>query len=83
VPIVEPFVVMPEYVRFDARGPLAPDVLRRDLAVGGALRKLIVELRCAALIDRGLLTACQAFSSKLESLVEGGSPSATSTNPKA
>ena len=28
VPIAEPFLITPEYARFDARGPLNPDRLR-------------------------------------------------------
>jgi hypothetical protein len=40
------------------------------LAVGGALRKAIFEVRCAASIDRRLLAACRAFSMELESLIE-------------
>ncbi len=70
VPSLDSFVIMPEYVRFDARDPLDPDVLRRRLAVGGALRKAIFEVRCAASIDRRLLAACRAFSMELESLIE-------------
>jgi hypothetical protein len=70
VPMVEHYVIFPEHVRFDVRGLFDPDILRRDLAVGGVLGKLLVELRRAALIDHGLLAACEACSTRLESLIE-------------
>jgi hypothetical protein len=62
VSIVEPYVIFPKYARFD--------ILRRDLAVGSTIRKLLVELRGAALVDRGMLAACEACSTRLESLIE-------------
>lgn len=70
VPMIEAFVVTPEYVRFDARGPLDPNALRDRLDVGGDLRKLITEVRRAALVDQGLIAACRTFSAALEGLID-------------
>jgi hypothetical protein len=56
---------------------------RSSTADGGALRKLIAELRCAALIDSGLLRACRPFGTRLGVLVEHGRPAATYGRPKA
>ncbi len=82
VPMPDSFVIMPDFVRFDARGPLDPNALRERLAVGGVLRNAIVEVRCAALIDRALLAACRAFSAELESLIEDGGDVARRTADK-
>jgi hypothetical protein len=81
VPMVEAYVIFPEHARFDMRGPFDPDILRRDLAVGGAVRNLLVELRRAALIDRGLLAACEACSTRLDILIKNGELGTNNQNP--
>lgn len=82
VSIVDPYAIFPKHARFDVHGPFDPDILRRDLAVGGALGNLLVELRRAALIDRGLLAACEACSIRLESLIENGESATTIQHPQ-
>jgi len=56
---------------------------RSGTADGGALRKLIVELRCVALLDSGLLRAFQPFGTRLGVLIEDGRSAAPPGRPKA
>lgn len=44
------------------------DLFRNGMGVGGALRKALVDLRCAAIADRGILTACGEVKLELQSL---------------
>ena len=63
-------VVTPELVRIAVPEALNVNLFREGLAVGGALRNALVELRCAAIVDRGTLAACCDVNSKLQSLTE-------------
>lgn len=69
VPIVEPFLITPDYARFEAR-QLNPDRLREGLTIGGALKPAIVAVRDSALNDGGLIAACTTLSAQLEILIE-------------
>jgi hypothetical protein len=70
--ILNPFEITHESVRFEVSEELTPSNLRAGLAVGGDLRLLIDEVRCAALIDCDLLTACRTFCTKLDTMYSRG-----------
>ena len=70
--ILNTFEVSPESVRFKISDALDPRNLRAGLALGGDLRPLIDEVRCAALSDRDLLTACRNVSAKLDTMYSCG-----------
>lgn len=61
-----PFVVTPDYVRFDARGPLDVLSLKSSLQPGQPLCVALAALCAAANDDTGLLAACDRMSELLE-----------------
>jgi len=62
--------VTPELIRIAVPEVANMDLFRKAIAAGGVLRKTLVDLRCAALADRGVLTACGEVRHELQSLVE-------------
>lgn len=62
--------VTPELIRIAVPGVVNMDLFSKGMAVGGGLRKAMVDLRCAAIADRGILTACGAVRHELQSLAE-------------
>ena len=67
-PILHLFVITHESVRFEVSGALDPSNLRAGLVPGADLRRSIDEVRCAALIDRAVLTACRNFTATLDTM---------------
>lgn len=61
-------LVTPTLIRIAVPGLVNMDQFHEGLALGGALRNALVELRCAAIIDRGILTACGEVKDQLQSL---------------
>lgn len=70
--ITTPFVVTSETVSFEILGQLDSSKLRADLVDGADLKNMIDEVRCGALIDRGVLTSCRRLSDALEALYSYG-----------
>jgi hypothetical protein len=62
--------VTPELIRIAVPEVVNMDLFRKGMAAGGSLRKALVDLRCAAIADRGILTACGAARHELQSLAE-------------
>lgn len=63
-------LVTPTLIRIAVPGLVNMDQFHEGLALGGTLRNALVELRCAAIIDRGILTACGEVKDQLQSLSE-------------
>lgn len=63
-------LVTPELIRIAVPEIANMDLFRNRMGVGGALRKALVDLRCAAIADRGILTACGEVKKTLQSLAE-------------
>lgn len=62
------FLVTPELIRVAAPTVVNIEHLHASLATGGALRSALVELRCAAIVDRGIMAACVKLSKEMEKL---------------
>jgi hypothetical protein len=60
-------------IRIAAPGLVNMDQLHKQLAFGGALRSALVDLRRAAIFDRGIFAACSAVKNELETLSEAQS----------
>lgn len=52
------FLVTPELIRIAAPTVVNIKHLHEGLAIGGTLRNALIDLRCAAIIDRGIMAAC-------------------------
>jgi len=63
-------LVTPTLIRIAVPGLVNIDQFHEGLVLGGALRNVFVELRCAAIIDRGILTACAEVKKELHTLFE-------------
>ena len=63
-------IVTPEHIRIAAPEAMNMTLFREELAVGGALRAALVNLRCAAIVDRGTLAECIKVRQALQSLAE-------------
>lgn len=63
-------LVTPELIRIAVPEVVNTDLFRSGMAAGGALRKALVDLRCAAISDRGILTACGEVTKELQRLCE-------------
>ena len=61
-------LVTPELIRIAVPEIVNMQVFRGAMAIGGALRTAFVDLRCAAIVDRGILTACGEVKAELQSL---------------
>lgn len=72
-PMQDWVLVTPEFIRIAVPGIVNMDHFHRGLAVGGALRTALVGLRCAAIADRGILTASGEVRHELQGLSEGPS----------
>ena len=64
-------LVTPERIRLAVPSIVNMERFRKGMAVGGALRNALVDLRCAAIIDRGILTACGEVNTELQGLDSG------------
>jgi len=62
--------VTPELIRIAVPQVVNMDLFRKGMAIGGALRAALADLRCAAIVDRGILTACGEVKHELQSLSE-------------
>lgn len=62
------FLLTPELIRIAAPTVVNIEHLHKGLAIGGVLRNALVELRCAAIIDRGIMTACLDVKNELQNL---------------
>ncbi len=63
-------MVSTEHIRIAVPDAVNITLLRKALGTGGVLRSALVDLRWAAISDRGLLTACGEVWKKLQSLAE-------------
>lgn len=63
-------LVTPGHILIALPGAVSMTHFHKALAVGGALRNAFVELRCAAIADRGILTACSEVKNELRNLSE-------------
>lgn len=61
-------LVTPERILIAIPWVVNMERFRKGMAVGGALRNALVDLRCAAIIDGGILTACGAVNAELQDL---------------
>ena len=61
-------MVTPEHIRIAAPEAMNMTLFRKELAVGGSLRSALVNLRCAAIVDRGILAECVKVRQALQSL---------------
>lgn len=61
-------LVTPELIRIAAPTVVNIEHFHDGLAIGGALRKALIELRCAAIIDRGILAACSDVNNEMQKL---------------
>lgn len=66
-------LITPTRVRIVLPSLVNMDQLHKKLAVGGALRNVLVDLRCAAIIDRGILAACNAVKNELKTISDQAS----------
>lgn len=62
------FLVTPELIRIAAPTVVNIEHLHASLATGGALRNALVELRCAAIVDREIMAACVKLSKEMDKL---------------
>lgn len=62
--------VSTEHVRIAMPDAVNVTLLRKALGTGGVLRSALVDLRWAAISDRGILTACGQVKKQLQSLAE-------------
>jgi hypothetical protein len=62
--------VTPELIRITLPEVVNMTLFRKGMAIGGALRAALVDLRCAAIVDRGILSACGEVRHELQSLAE-------------
>ncbi|KQT12620.1 MULTISPECIES: hypothetical protein [Bradyrhizobium] len=62
--------VSTEHVRIAMPDAVNITLLRKALGTGGVLRSALVDLRWAAISDRGILTACGEVKKQLQSLAE-------------
>ncbi|WP_371422310.1 hypothetical protein [Tardiphaga sp.] len=61
-------LVTPKLIRIAAPNVVNIEHFQDSLAIGGALRNALIELRCAAIIDRGILAACSDVNNELQNL---------------
>ncbi len=64
-------LVTPDLIRIAVLCVVNMERFRKGMAVGGALRNALVDLRCAAIVDRGILTACSEVNAALQGLSSG------------
>lgn len=69
-PMQDFVLVTPQFVRIAIPPIVNIERLHEELVVGEPLRNALVELRFAAIIDRGILTACGEVKDQLQSLSE-------------
>ncbi len=62
--------VTPEHIRIALPEAMNMTLLRKELAVGGALRSALLNLRCAAIVDRGILAECVKVRESLQRFAE-------------
>lgn len=67
-PVRDWALLTPQSVRIVVPTIIDIGELHKSLAAGGALRDAFVKLRCAAILDRGILTACSQVQSELGNL---------------